>query len=471
MVHDLDKTDFKSIIMELLPVWHSFSSLESNYILSLTTHPTTLELLLLDNTYSLSSVVIQEGKPLIEKLCVMGIPDSGKNKQVIRGMFALGLFAGLVWESGICDIFDSKSGTPLCTLTDLTGIKLNIWTCAGTVPGLGVWSSGGVWDLKSSSVLEVADVIQTSVKPIIEMNISHDFDNENHMDVSEDMAELDKEAEKDDAKNACSVCQCKREFSQKLLPNCRCLHHSVTVSGPVSAMTFLHEWGLFPLEAKIALSSIISKMLLDGSDSFIEQELLEKVVNGSFQSPAFALTLLFNHPLYKDLVIKEVENFLERFQCDENSEQKCVKTVLNDSLFPYMHKFIALVKKFDEILRDPQVLLPSIVSNASSVAAEAQEILNKLNLGKPESEAVFRLYFLHRNCPKDVVEALDQCLGLQSPGSQNASNVLWNQQWRKFYRSVETISRPSADPGGGLEGLKPSSFIEIALLFSCLLQV
>ncbi|XP_031554124.1 uncharacterized protein LOC116291141 [Actinia tenebrosa] len=431
-VLDLDKTDFKSIIMKLLPIWHSFPSLESNYILGLTTHPTTLELLLLEDTFSLSSVVIKEGKPLIERLCILSIPDTQKSKQVVRELFALGLFVGLVWESGACDIFDCKSGTPLCTLTDLTGIKLNVWTCAGTVPGIGVWSSGGVWEVKSSYILEVAEVIQTAVKPI-ELDSLYAFENENHMDIK-DIKECDKQADVDNDTTTCSACQYNREFSRKLLPNCRCLHHNVTMSGPVSAMAFLHEWGMFSIEAKIALSSIISKMLLDSSDSHIEQELLEKVVNGTFQSPVFALTSLFNHPLYKDLIIKEVENFMEKFQCNEKADQKCIKTVLNASLFPYLQKFVALVKTFDEILRDPEALLPSIESNTSSIAAEAREILNKLNLGKPESEAVFRLYFLHSRCPKDVVQALNHYLGLQSLASQNASNVSWSQQWRKFYR-------------------------------------
>jgi hypothetical protein len=423
--------------MELLPVWHSFPSQENEYILTLTTHPSTLELLLLDNSYSLSYAVIQEGQPLIQRLCVLNIPSRTDNKTV-QNVFAIGLFVGLVWDSGIIDVFDSKSGNVLCTITELTGEHLNVWTYAGTVPGIGVWSSRGIWELKSSSILDVAEVIQTSVKPMNEITIENI---ENHRKESEtkmkldDMEGFDKETIRDSAVR-CPGCNFIEELSDKVDPICKCLNLDKKISGPLAATMFLHKWNLFPLEAKVALSSIISKILLDGSESFIEKELLDIVVGESFQSPVFALTLLFNHPLYKDLVIKEVQNFLEKFQSDENSDQKCIKTALNDALYPYMNQFVALVKTFDDLLGSSAAILPSLRANSSSDATEAKEILHKLNLSKPDSESLFRLCFLQSHSPREVVESVDQYIGLSSLGNEKVGSV-YRQQWRNLYRSVK----------------------------------
>lgn len=412
VVSSVDKTDFRAIIMHLLPIWNSFTLPDNENIISLTTHPTTLELLILDNTYTLSYACIYDDECCIQRLSKLNLQQNTK-KQTVRNLFAFGLFVGIVFESGLLEIMESRSGLPIYTITELEDSNLRVWTYSGVVNSVGVWSDKGIWELKPKSISDIARVMQ---------NLSSETE--------ESKTAIKEENQTENDSITCGKCLPGYE-PHAIGPMC----YKETIAGSVAATQFLQAWNQLSFAAKVTLNTVVLKMICNDSENFkavIEREHMEVLLGSSFQSPVAALALFYHHPCYKENVVLAAKLFLEKFESNQDEfEENTTKTVLNDSLYPYMKHLITITEKFDNLI-ETQKLSPSMESDVELSKAEVKQIFHNLNLGNPDSQSLSRVSYLQQyGSLQEVFESMSQKMGLGGEG-----RLVKHERWRKIFRSV-----------------------------------
>lgn len=425
----MDKTDFRSILMHILPVWNTAG--KSDYIISLTTHPTTLELLLLDNTFTLSYACIQDGELCIQEICKLNLQCDVKT---VRNIFAFGLFIGVVFESGILNIFDSRSGIALCTMKDLEGLSLSGWVYAGTVPSIGIWAAEGIWELKSTSIANVSKVLQNSVYS-------------NHQSLQDDRKDEAKSITKEEILTRRAIITCDKCFPEYIHHeiDSTCVCHK-NISGPEAATQFLKTWNMHPAAAKVALSTTALKMSCSDTENFQEvgKEHLELLLGKTFQSPVASLTLFYQHSHYKEQILLCLKSFLQNWDQKADTDQSSSQTPLNELLYHHIKDFVTLTDKCEEMITMPRSL-HELKSDLGSIRDEIEHLFSKLNLSNPDSHSLSRLTYLQTVQSKsenEVCKSMGQTMGLKFEGSSSSQEVkISSQRLRRIFRLVQGQAR------------------------------
>ena len=444
----MDKFDFKAIIAELVCPWSSSTKSETPHILAVTSHPTTNELLVLNSDSELFYFKLQDGNPVLTplvKLCL----DSSLYQDEVSLLFGFGLFAGLVWNSGMISIYDIHSGAQICMLEDLQGQNVHVWRCFHLVNSVGFWSISGIWKLQSGTVLEISESIKSSLQstnfetkradPLIIQEKSNEIctrtplSHKNHFFDSDASLEFKTTSENFVIPELVSDQETTRECSiageQSTNANRR------VFAGPLFAANHLMKWNVSHRAAKLALdSTVCSRILSDCSmtDEEVPELFLDLMVGEHSQSPAMALALLWEHPIHREFVLCKLEQYVS--ESSDKSQTK--KTCLNELLHPYMSEFLLLSKQcksmtdssFKEMIHSPSLPI-------NSIEQEVVSLLEAFDNGPLDVTSLERLSTLSHQQPQQVLQCVADYLRIVSE-QHSSRNSQCEQRWRKIFRLV-----------------------------------
>ena len=448
-VGDMDKCDFKAIITELVCPWSSSTKSNAPQIVAVTSHPTTNELLALNSDSELSYFKLQDGSPVLKPLVKLSL-NSSLHHDRVSFFFAFGLFVGLVWNSGAISICDVHSGAQISRLEDLQGQTVHLWRCFHLVNSVGFWSISGIWKLQSGTVLEISDCIRSSFQSgnvetertdhpslvqtesnqiyprTLAFNKSSFFSGNaslNFKNTSENFVipELVTDQETDDNSS---------------LANEQSMHTNRSVfTGPLFAANHLMKWNVSHRAAKLALDSIACSQVLSDcnqTDEEVPKVFLDLLLGTNAQSPAMALALLWEHPVHREFVLHN----LEQYMGDSLDKSQTKKTCLNELLHPYMSEFLLLSKQvkltvdssFKGIIQSPS-------SPINSMEQEIASLLEAFDVGLLDMTSLERLSTLSHQQPQKVLNCVAEYLKIDSKQGDLRDSQL-EQRWRKIYRLV-----------------------------------
>lgn len=448
-VGDVDKFDFKAIIAELLCPWTSSTKNNLHHLVALTSHPTTNELLVIDSGLELSLVKLQERSPDVAPLVRLQADSLIFHSDKILDLFAFGLIVGVLWKSGKLSLYDVGSGAEICKLEDFKGQKVLIWRCSHLVNSIGFWSVNGIWKLQSGTVLETADCIRSSVnsaKLVSRENNSFVTTQESIesfcsnspsksvfiTDASLLKTELDTSSENflipEIVKN-------KQKSERSSVGSGQSRHIGVDgFSGPLFAVSHLTKWNLTHRAAKLALDSIVCSGILSGSPvtySEIPESLVHLLVSSHSQGPEIALLLLWEDPVHREFVLRNLEQYMIERGMDKSHPKK---TLLNELLHPYMSEFLLLNKQCKSAT-DPNVMeitqSPTLPTN--SVMQEILTLLETFDSSPLEMVSLERLSTLSHQHPHKVLEHVADYLRIDFEEDESTESQ-WQGRWRKIYR-------------------------------------
>lgn len=436
----VDKVDFKAIIADLLCPWVSNTKESSSHITAVLSHPKTYELLVLDNALELSYFRLQDCDPILNSLVKLGHDLSPCSDKVSR-LFAFGLFAGVIWDSGMISIYDIGSGAHLCKLEDLQGQNVQVWGCQHLVNSVGFWSISGIWKLQSGTVVEVSECIRSSLS--CKKLGSKKADLLKVGELSNNLQMKTQLLEERGALNGIALQDFKRISEESVIPefvsdaktNEKSLQESEQniFAGPLFAANHLIKWNMKHRAAKIALDSIVSSQIVsDGHkiDEEVPELFLDLLMDECTQSPAMALALLWEHPIYRELISSKLEQHTEE-SCERPQRRKTCLTAL---LHPYISEFLFLSKQIKlpvDCNSDERNLPHSLPTN--SVHEEVTALLEEFDVGSLDVTSLERLSTLTYQQPQKVLDLVTEYLKMDSE-SKDFKDSQWEQRWKKIYR-------------------------------------
>jgi len=445
-VGDVEKFDFKAIIAELVCPWISSAKSDKSPIVAVTSHPTTNELLVLSSDSELSYFKLQDGSPVLKSLVTLQL-DSLLHHDKISVLFAFGLFAGLVWNSGIISIYDIHSGVQICKLEDLQGQNVHVWRCFQLVNSVGFWSISGIWKLQSGTVLEISECVRSSLHSVdfetgranssLIRGKSKDVHARTHLLNSGHLFTNDPSLELKNASENFVIPElvCDQETtSESSLMKKETSHTDKRVfAGPLCAANHLIKWNVSHRAAKLALDSIVcSQILSDGSitDEEVPGVFLDLLAGEHAQSPAMALALLWEHPIHREFILHKLEQYMVK----SSDKSKTKKTCLNELLHPYLSEFLLLSKQsklmsdssFKDITQSP--LLPT-----NSVSQEVASLLEAFDNGPLDMTSLERLSTLSNQHPQQVLDCVAMYLRIDSD-QDDLKDSPCEQRWKQIYR-------------------------------------
>lgn len=444
----VEKVDFKAIIADLLCPWVSSTTGSTSHVTAVLSHPKTYELLVLDNALELSYFRLQDCDPILNSLVKLK-HDLSPCSDKVSCLFAFGLFAGLIWDSGMISIYDIGSGAHLCKLEDLQGQNVQVWGCQHLVNSVGFWSISGIWKLQSGTVMEVSECIRSSLSskklgpkkadlPKVG-ELSNNLQMKAHL--LEERGTLDNIALMDFKR--ISEKSGTPEFVSDVKTNENSQEESEQFmqtgenifAGPLFAANHLIKWNVKHRAAKIALDSIVSSRIVsDGHkiDEEVPELFLDLLMDECTQSPAMALALLWEHPIHRELICSKLEQHTEE-SCKSTQKKKTCLTAL---LHPYISEFLVLSRQIKLAMdsnSDERNLPHSLPTN--SVHDEVVALLEEFDVGLLGVTSLERLSTLTYQQPQKVLDLVRGYLKIDSE-SEDLMNSQWEQRWKKIYRFV-----------------------------------
>ncbi|XP_032221554.2 uncharacterized protein LOC116603961 [Nematostella vectensis] len=466
VVDNLTKSDFRSVMMAILPVWHDQT--DQVHLVSVTSHPTTMELILIDSHFAVYYAVINNGIPHMKLLCTLSSSESLKADRISQS-FSVGLFIGLLLDSGKVTMFDVKSGSAICDICDLNSNKLGLWTAIGDVPRIGFWMPNKIWQLVSKPVVDIANLIQSSkidstTRGVLAQHkqTAKGFNASNERkNVTKELMNLDngKYASCEsiqEAKTGEMIASCKCSstaqhvvLSQETdLPHCfvcrkqRKSYHSGQLSAAAdnislegsscldsnASIRFLKAWKFEHHAAKIALNIAMSNELI-GEGHVIGQDVLDLLLSDSFQTPVLAIGLLWNNPMYRSFVQEHLKAFLRKLDSEETS----MRTPVLEILLPKFKQFGFLCQTFEELFQEHfSSTMVNEMKDSESVKRQTEELLETMDLANPSDVDLAHLGLLKSHNLADFQEGVAEFTGLRTP--EGGLHIGLEQRWRWLYR-------------------------------------
>lgn len=399
-------------------------------------------------------VKLQDNDPVVTSLVRLQTDSLIFHSDKILHLFAFGLIVGVVWFSGKLSLYDVGCGAEICALEDLKGQKVHVWKCSHLVNSIGFWSVNGIWKLQSGTVLEIADCIKSSV------NSSQCASGENNSFVTQQESneslcsndpsksffiaddsllktELDTSSENFLIPE---IAKDQQKFERSSVGSGQSKHIGEEgFSGPLFAVSHLTKWNLTHRAFKLALDSIVCSGILSGSPvafNEIPEAFLHLLVSSHSQGPAIALLLLWEHPVHREFVLLELEQYMNDLGMDKSQPKK---TLLNELLHPYMSEFLLLNKQCKSV-NDPSVMemMQSPTLPTNSVTQEIFSLLETFDSSPLEMVPLERLSTLSRQNSHKVLEHVADYLKIDFEEDEFTESQ-WQQRWRKIYRFVTGI--------------------------------
>ena len=139
------------------------NSASDKKFITMTTHPTTKEIVVLQYDLQLHLVTYsQSGNINSKKLCILEINEDKEifSKRILQ-MYLWLRFLLVVTTDGEIIIFDSREGLYLWKSDTFKLNSPNIWIRQGLYPTVGVWNKSGIWHLRPKPIQDqVKDVNQ-----------------------------------------------------------------------------------------------------------------------------------------------------------------------------------------------------------------------------------------------------------------------------------------------------------------------
>ncbi|XP_066914181.1 uncharacterized protein [Clytia hemisphaerica] len=153
--HIATTSDYQTIVRDCLYLWINRTNFESKILLQ-ATHPTSKELVVLQNDLNVYSIYVSKYGVECSLLCTLEEPSEGKDnfaKQISK-FYPLQRMLLLLMSDGTVNIYENQGGLFLWkTQTFRSGAPL-IWIRKGNYPAAGVWNRSGIWNIRPKPIVE-----------------------------------------------------------------------------------------------------------------------------------------------------------------------------------------------------------------------------------------------------------------------------------------------------------------------------
>ena len=149
-------SDFQAIITTCISLWIHSSNNENKFI-SIATHPSTKQLMVLQNdlqVYLVGGHCKNECRDVVY-LCTLEVTTEQEifAKQVIK-IYPFQRLLLLVMSDGLINIFDTQGGLFLWKTDTFRNNAPHVWVRRGLLPTIGMWNRSGIWNLRPKPVFE-----------------------------------------------------------------------------------------------------------------------------------------------------------------------------------------------------------------------------------------------------------------------------------------------------------------------------
>ena len=165
--HIANSIDYQTIIRDCIYLWINHrATLDNNQSTSKSTHfhqanhPTSKELIILQNDLNVYSIhVTQDGNVMSKLLCTLehqGIEGDCKEnfaKQIMR-FHPLQRMLLLTMVDGTINIYENQGGLFMWKTQTFRACSPQIWTRKGMYPAAGVWNRSGIWNIRPKPIAE-----------------------------------------------------------------------------------------------------------------------------------------------------------------------------------------------------------------------------------------------------------------------------------------------------------------------------
>ena len=466
VISDIQKTDFKGIISDLLCVWASNSEAHGmQHIISLTSHQTTGELVVLTSTSTISYFTVEDEIPVLTNLSTLSLNSpSISPEETISDIFCLGLYVGLIWNSGVVSLYEIRSGVQLGAIEGLKGQAVNAYCGYALIPWIGFWSPNGIWKLQSKPVVDVAgEMKKVSAKPLFPAPRQISF------------VQVAKKPQ--DGWNALT------ENSQCCGPEADCVPHGCTLvpgnvdqclpdrpldakcsptianetqkdfsapendnppqipplAAPCSAINFLTAWNLKHWAARLSLTFILSLKLLAENhmlDFEVPDELLSLLSSDCVQTPALVLALLWDHASLRNFLMELIENFVQQKDSHsaDHEHQPLTQTALHGIMLPFFQELLELNQMYQSSIgRDFSECAFSKDVTYKSTRQAAVELLTSILSSPLNCKLLSKLETLTCQDPEAVLEGMAGFLAVEDTNEAVQAEEI-EERWRQIFR-------------------------------------
>lgn len=160
-------SDFQSIVTTCISLWINLS-VNENRIIGMTTHPSTKELIVLQNNLHVYLVKCSDMNK-IKSLYISSLEVTNEReyfaKQVVK-IYSLHRLIAVLLVDGVINIFEFRGGLFLWKTETFKSNSPKIWIRKGPFPAVGVWNKSGIWILRSKSITDQILDFRNSRKPV-----------------------------------------------------------------------------------------------------------------------------------------------------------------------------------------------------------------------------------------------------------------------------------------------------------------
>ena len=358
-----ESSDFQRLVADSISLWINNCPSDPAAV-AYCAHPVTHELLILESTYDLFSVVIDtDGKPVVKKVCHLNNTNrkpSELNQRKTYRMLAFKRFIGLLLEDDELLVFETYKGTLIWGTDALKSERPKIWTSQGAIPRVGVWSSSAVRMIRSESVVKQAEsMLKLSTKKPQEAPRERKVSKEYTLQLTlnegktktgnvEHYVVVDHEDQQQKDIGLTSSNSSGR-------PGQYLDQHTNSI---VLVSEYLRDWNTKNLSTEICLWLLTHpKFNTDRNWLQVTNEQELKQICNIFDNPCILLALLYEDSKSKRFIVSKIKEYIER-QVNGIKEQP--------EVLPYLKKYAALADEISFILE------PGAINKLENKPAQAR---------------------------------------------------------------------------------------------------